>query len=177
MKPGEARILKALMDGPAKFGALKERASVTNPTARSMYLKNLQNRGLIMRDFNDERRYKLVPLGWEMLFLKDLEAFISERIESVGADGLLAGGLFLQPPMILVASPNHDGLVPFKDFAVKMEEASEEIYEAMLKVQRAWALEGFSERENARARTPKMICLIPAGFQRYKDKSKELIDA
>ena len=80
LKPGEIRILKALEGGPLGNVALAEPANLKNSTIRSKYLRNLLKQGLISRDIDPPRNYKLIARGWEMLFLIDLLNLIKDRV-------------------------------------------------------------------------------------------------
>jgi hypothetical protein len=76
LRPGERRILEALKKGDRRFKDLRK-SCVSNPNILSAYLKNLQKQGLIRREI-ETREFKLMPHGWENLYLADIHDVISK---------------------------------------------------------------------------------------------------
>lgn len=146
MKPGECRILRALEDGPLSGPEIKEKASLANPNIRAKYLKSLWKRGLITQDI-DTRKYQLAAMGWEMLYLRDIEGFLSERISQIGSQGLNGAGVILTTfPGITILGPS---LNPLMDelHDDDLTHASFEIMKILNRLVNKWRLQGRSDKE------------------------------
>ncbi len=71
IKPGELRILNALVDGqPLSDKEIRGKASLIGANVRIQYLRNLQKAGLITRGMYT-RKYSIADKGREMLRLID----------------------------------------------------------------------------------------------------------
>lgn len=157
LKPGEIRILEALEDGPLGNVELANPADLANSTIRSRYLRNLLKQGLITRDIDPPRKYKLIARGVEMLFLIDLLNLIKTRVgvasERKKDESLEDAGLaWWQLSPIISKDPSIPGLV-MRHLTRGSEEGSETRW-AMSKVlnlvDRVWmrkTLEAFSVEE------------------------------
>lgn len=93
LKPGEIRILKALEDGPLGNVELTVPADLKNSTIRSKYLRNLLKLGLIARDIDPPRKYRLIIRGSETLFLIDLISLIEASVGSATGKNLENAGI------------------------------------------------------------------------------------
>jgi hypothetical protein len=111
LKPGERRILMALKDGPLSDKEIREKASLSSPNRRIIYLKSLRKQGLISRNI-DNRKYNLIARGWEMLYLGDILSLMQGRVELAASQGLEDAGIgWWQLEFIISEDPSIPGLV------------------------------------------------------------------
>lgn len=82
VKPGEIRILEALLKEDLRDKDIAEKAKLAGPTRRVKYLKNLWINGLITRDIYT-RKYSISPRGREMLRLVDERKLVEDRMKTL----------------------------------------------------------------------------------------------
>lgn len=101
LRPGELKILQALSRGEKSYTQLNNETGLQF-NILSRYLKDLWKSGLITRDI-DTRIYRIVPIGWQTLFLKDLEIFISDHIAKIGSKDLRDAGVDLWSQYVIMS--------------------------------------------------------------------------
>lgn len=90
LRPGERKILKALIHSPKSYSEIAEalkwtymnkegKTKIQNPTLLSKYLKRLQKLGLVSRDI-DSRKYSAEKISIEKLFYNDVSNFLREEV-------------------------------------------------------------------------------------------------
>lgn len=82
IKPGEIRILRALMNEPLSDKEIRGKARLVGANVRIRYLRHLWKQGLITRDI-DSRKYSIADKGREMLRLVDRMKTLLEEKEVV----------------------------------------------------------------------------------------------
>lgn len=91
LRPGEKKILKALLEGPKSYTQLHNETKLQY-NILSEYLKRFQKLSLVTRDI-DTRKYEMRKRCLETLFFGEILDFIEDRYEKNVNFGLERGGI------------------------------------------------------------------------------------
>lgn len=91
LRPGEKKILKALLEGPKSYTQLHNETKLQY-NILSEYLKRLQKLSLVTRDI-DSRKYEMRKRCLETLFFGEMLDFIEDRYEKSVNFGFERGGV------------------------------------------------------------------------------------